>query len=291
MSKFRLAITFAVMVVVVVIGGSFATSAFPLQQAGAAKPGVATAAPTLAWTQPVTFTFSDGITVRQALKFVEACGISIVYVPGLDQALNMNVGPLEAQGVNVTLALAQILGRAHLAFRVIGERAIIVSATLPAAGGVGGGVAGAATPGVGTGAGAGVRGGTSTGVSGGVTGGVPGGVISGVPGGVPVESGQATSWPADAVRVGGSVRPPARIVDVKAVYPEVARTARVQGVVICEVLIGTDGKVADARVLRSIPLLDEAALDAVRQWEFTPVLLNGNPVPVIMTMTVNFTLE
>jgi protein TonB len=60
--------------------------------------------------------------------------------------------------------------------------------------------------------------------------------------------------------------------------------------VICEVLIGTDGKVADARVLRSIPLLDQAAIDAVRQWEFTPTQVNGNPVSIIMTVTVNFTL-
>ncbi len=64
-----------------------------------------------------------------------------------------------------------------------------------------------------------------------------------------------------------------------------------QGVVICEVLIGPDGKVADARVLRSIPLLDQAAIDAVRQWEFTPTQVNGNPVSIIMTVTVNFTLE
>ena len=74
-------------------------------------------------------------------------------------------------------------------------------------------------------------------------------------------------------------------------YPDVAEKARVQGVVICEVLIRPDGTVADARVLRSIPLLDQAAVDAVRQWVFTPTLLNGNAVPVIMTVTVNFTLE
>ena len=47
----------------------------------------------------------------------------------------------------------------------------------------------------------------------------------------------------------------------------------------------------DARILRSIPLLDQAALDAVRQWEYSPTLLNGVPVPVIMTVTVNFTLQ
>ena len=55
--------------------------------------------------------------------------------------------------------------------------------------------------------------------------------------------------------------------------------------------IGADGRVKDAKVLRSIPLLDQAALDAVKQWQFTPTLLNGVPVPVIMTVTVNFTLQ
>ena len=55
--------------------------------------------------------------------------------------------------------------------------------------------------------------------------------------------------------------------------------------------IGPNGKVQNARVLRSIPLLDQAALDAVKQWEYTPTLLNGVPVPVIMTVTVQFTLQ
>jgi protein TonB len=65
----------------------------------------------------------------------------------------------------------------------------------------------------------------------------------------------------------------------------------VQGVVIVEATIGSDGSVQNARVLRSIPLLDAAALDAVKQWQFTPTLLNGVPVPVIMTVTVQFTLQ
>ncbi len=100
-----------------------------------------------------------------------------------------------------------------------------------------------------------------------------------------------THWPIEAVRVGGNIKPPNRVVDVKPVYPKDAQDARVQGVVIFELLIGPDGKVKDARVLRSIPMLDQAAEDAVRQWEFTPTLLNGNPIPVIMTVTVNFTLS
>ena len=77
---------------------------------------------------------------------------------------------------------------------------------------------------------------------------------------------------------------------MKPEYPPIAQSAKVTGVVIMEVVIGDDGKVLGARVVRSIPLLDQAALDAVRQWEFTPVLLNGVPARIIMSVTVNFTL-
>jgi protein TonB len=94
-----------------------------------------------------------------------------------------------------------------------------------------------------------------------------------------------------AVRVGGNIKAPTKIRDVRPEYPDIAQQARVRGVVIIEALIGGDGTVQDARVLRSIPLLDQAALDAVLQWQFTPTLLNGQPVPVIMTVTVNFTLQ
>ena len=87
------------------------------------------------------------------------------------------------------------------------------------------------------------------------------------------------------------IKPPTKIKDVKPVYPPIAQSARVSGVVIIEATIGPDGRVKDAKVLRSIPLLDQAALDAVKQWQFTPTLLNGVPVPVIMTVTVNFTLQ
>ena len=86
-------------------------------------------------------------------------------------------------------------------------------------------------------------------------------------------------------------RSPQKTRDVRPVYPPIAQSARVQGIVIIEATIGPDGAVKDAKVLRSIPLLDQAALDAVRQWVFTPTLLNGVPVPVIMTVTVQFTLQ
>ena len=93
------------------------------------------------------------------------------------------------------------------------------------------------------------------------------------------------------VRVVGSIRPPAKTRDVSPAYPSIARSARVQGMVIIEAVISPAGKVMNARILRSIPLLDAAALAAVRQWEYTPTPLNGIPVPVVMTVTVNFQLQ
>jgi protein TonB len=93
------------------------------------------------------------------------------------------------------------------------------------------------------------------------------------------------------VRVGGNIGPPRKIRDVRPVYPDVALGARVAGIVIIEANIGTDGYVTGARVLRGVPMLDDAALDAVKQWQYEPTLLNGVAVPVIMTVTVNFKLS
>ncbi len=112
----------------------------------------------------------------------------------------------------------------------------------------------------------------------GVEGGIPGGVVGGVVGGLPeAPPPPPPPPPAAPVRVGGNIKPPQKTKDVRPVYPPIAQSARVQGVVIIEATIGPNGQVQDARVLRSIPLLDQAALDAVRQWEFTPTLLNGVP--------------
>ena len=92
-----------------------------------------------------------------------------------------------------------------------------------------------------------------------------------------------------AVRPGGRIMPPKKIKDVPPVYPALAQSAHVTGAVAIEATIGADGKVIDAKVVRSVPLLDQAALDAVRQWEYLPTMLNGVPVPVVITVTVNFT--
>jgi protein TonB len=97
--------------------------------------------------------------------------------------------------------------------------------------------------------------------------------------------------PGEPIRIGGNIASPKRVKNVPPVYPPIAQSARVSGTVIVEVTIGADGRVTNATILRSIPLLDQAALDAVKQWVFTPTLLNNVPVPVIMTVTVNFTLQ
>ncbi len=97
--------------------------------------------------------------------------------------------------------------------------------------------------------------------------------------------------PPAPVRVGGAIATRKQIKHGDPVYPPIAQTARVQGIVILECTIGTDGRVTDVKVLRSVPLLDQAALDAVKQWTYTPTMLNGQAVAVIMTVTVNFALR
>jgi TonB family protein len=94
-----------------------------------------------------------------------------------------------------------------------------------------------------------------------------------------------------AVHPGGNIRPPAKVVDVKPVYPPIAQSARVQGVVVVEALIDDQGNVVNARVVRSIPLLDAAALDAVGKWKYAPADIDGRLVAVVMTVTVNFALR
>jgi TonB family protein len=96
---------------------------------------------------------------------------------------------------------------------------------------------------------------------------------------------------AKPLRVGNDIKAPMQIKRVEPIYSQIAQSARIQGVVILEATIGVDGKVKDVKVLRSIPLLDQAAIDAVRQWEYTPTLVNNMPTPVIMTVTVTFTLS
>jgi protein TonB len=118
-------------------------------------------------------------------------------------------------------------------------------------------------------------------------GGVPGGVVGGTPGGVP--GGVIDEAP---LRVGGGVSRPEKISGNPPVYTEVARKARVTGVVIVEAIIDEKGNVTNARVLKGLPMgLDKAALDAVQRWRFKPAEFQGRPVKVYYTLTVNFQVQ
>ena len=128
--------------------------------------------------------------------------------------------------------------------------------------------------------------GSESGVAGGVEGGVPGGVVGGIVGGSP----EAPPPPLQPLRVGAAVKEPRKLKDAKPVYPPLALSSRLQGVVIVECVVDARGRVQEARVLRGVPLLDQAALDAVRQWVYSVTLVDGMPVPVIMTVTVSFRL-
>jgi protein TonB len=132
--------------------------------------------------------------------------------------------------------------------------------------------------------------GVEGGQPGGVEGGVPGGVVGGVVGGLPDLPAPPPAAPR-VVRVGGDVKPPAKIKHVDPLYPPLARLANIEGTVILECVINPLGQVVDIKVLRSWPMLDGAAVEAVRQWRFTPTLMNGIPVSAVMSVTVRFTLS
>jgi protein TonB len=126
----------------------------------------------------------------------------------------------------------------------------------------------------------GVPEGMEGGVEGGVVGGVPGGVLGGVIGG--------TGTGPVPVPVRDYERPPRLVRQTRPTYPQDAFTKRVEGTVVLEVLIDDRGKVARVRVVQSIPILDAAAVETVREWVFAPALKNGRPVASIALAPVSF---
>jgi len=128
--------------------------------------------------------------------------------------------------------------------------------------------------------------------------GIPG--VEGAPGNLvgigAAESGPGTltappAAPPKIFRIGGTIREPKKIAHVAPEYPELARRAAVEGVVVLEAVVDVSGRVTQVRVLRSVALLDAAAIQAVQQWRYSPTQLNGVPVPVLMTVTVRFALR
>ncbi len=129
--------------------------------------------------------------------------------------------------------------------------------------------------------------GVEGGVPGGVEGGVPGGVVGGVVGGIEA----APPPPARVVRIGGQIAQPKIIRRIEPVYPDLAKASRVSALLILEAEVDTRGYVKTVKVLRGHPLFDEAAMEALKQWRYQPLLLNGEPTGFILTVTMNFNLQ
>jgi protein TonB len=134
---------------------------------------------------------------------------------------------------------------------------------------------------------------TGAGVVGGVPGGVPGGSMGGVIGGI-IGQTTTTAVPKVAtpqrVRVSQGVSEGLLVHQVKPVYPALARSARIQGAVVLQAVIGKDGSIQNLKMISGHPMLAPAAIEAVKQWKYKPYFLNGEPVEVDTQITVNFTL-
>ncbi len=129
------------------------------------------------------------------------------------------------------------------------------------------------------------------GVEGGIPGGVVGGIIGGLPGDIPPPPPPAPPLPRPPVRVGGQIQAPAQIKRVDPIYPDIAVSARIRGVVIVEATVDKDGRVSDVKVLRMANrLLDDAAITAVKQWQYRPLILNGLPEQFVLTVVLTFNL-
>lgn len=126
--------------------------------------------------------------------------------------------------------------------------------------------------------------------------GVPGGVVGGVIGGLeplapPPPPLPPPPPPRGPIRIGGQIKDPALIHRVEPVYPGVAVSANIEGTVILEAIVDEEGRVETVKVLRSLSVLDKPAIEAVKQWRYSPVLLNGKPEKFILTVAITFRLE
>ena len=124
-----------------------------------------------------------------------------------------------------------------------------------------------------------------------VNGALPDNFLPNIDGGAAALPAPVAPAPQPPRRVGGEIKAPVKVVNVAPDYPDLARRTRVEDVVILETVIDESGNVTSVRVLRGHPLLNQAALDAVQRWKFTPARLNDEAIPVVMTVTVQFKLQ
>ncbi len=129
------------------------------------------------------------------------------------------------------------------------------------------------------------------GVEGGIVGGVQGGIVGGLTAAPPPPPPPPPPPAPKLVRIGGNIQAPQLVKRVEPTYPELALVAKVTGLVILEASVGADGTVQDVRVLRSVKFLDQAAVDAVKQWRYAPLVLNGTATPFVLSVTLNFSVK
>lgn len=107
-----------------------------------------------------------------------------------------------------------------------------------------------------------------------------------------IPEGPPPSEPEGPIHVGGDVKAPVKTYSPQPAYTEIARKARIQGVVIVQAIIDKQGNVTNVKVLKGLPMgLDQAAVESIKTWKFQPATLNGKPVDVYYNLTVNFTLQ
>ena len=132
---------------------------------------------------------------------------------------------------------------------------------------------------------------TDVGFPGGVEGGIIGGVVGGSVDGFEIEAPPPPPPPPRVpVRTGGNIQPPALVKRIEPIYPELAVRAHLEGTVILEAIVNEDGRVEGVKVLRSVGMLDRAAMEAVQQWIYEPLTLNGRKTPFILTVVLTFAL-
>lgn len=131
---------------------------------------------------------------------------------------------------------------------------------------------------------------SDVGLEGGIVGGVTGGIVGGLAAAPPPPPPPPPA-PKQTVRIGGNIQAPALVKRVEPTYPDIALVAKVTGLVILEATVAADGTVESVRVLRSVKFLDQAAVDAVKQWRYSPLVLNGTATPFVLSVTLNFSVK
>jgi protein TonB len=282
MSRTRVIVTaMALILSLVAASGSIAT-ALPLSLPQAAAGPDPFEGTTPALIQPVTLRFANASLSAILNSLGTIGGVRITYEKGFEDRRYS----VEFQGVTPGEAMRQVLSANNLTYRGLDEKTIVVVQK------------GTATPGVADFVAppppAPPRPAPSTAPQAGRSGTVVG---SSRPGETtaplepqPTLAEERLAPGPRPLRITGDMQPPRKIFDVNPVYPKDAMEAKVQGVVILDTIVGTDGFVKGLRIVRSVPLLDQAAMDAVNLWRFEPGLLNGVPVEVEVTVTLNFKL-